>query len=64
MYEDFFITLLNYLLFYRLTKAHIYFLPVKHTSIIQCQHSVLKFWGTPSLIKIEILALTVALLFI
>ena len=42
MYEGFFITLLNYPLFYRLMKAHIYFLPKKRTSIIQHQHSFFK----------------------
>ena len=45
-------------------KTHFYFLSVKRTSIIQHQHNFLKFRGTPSLIKIEMLALTVALLFI
>ena len=59
-----FITLLNYPLFYTLTKTHICFPSVKHTSKIQHQHSFLIFQGTPSLTKIEMVALTVALQFI
>ena len=46
----------NYPLFYTLTKMHIYFFSVKRTSIIQHQHSFLKFQGTPSLTKIEMMA--------
>ena len=59
-----FIILLNYPFFYTLTRIHVYFLSVKRISIIQHQHNILKFQGTPSLTNIEMLALTVALLFL